>query len=154
MVGRSHHPMARVSVTAPYVTMASDRFGFWQAQPRPATVFSHHSVTTMKKVLPAATVQLRSCALKQARRPLHASAGLLSNTSDAKAEHGKENESKESGKGNPGQKKKKTQTELDEELRSAMEGMAGDGGLAGAELEGGKAVTMKRGVRDNMFRYI
>lgn len=51
-------------------------------------------------------------------------------------------------------KRKKTLAELDEEMRSAMDGLAGDGGLAGAELEGGKAVSMKRGVRDNMFRYI
>lgn len=35
-----------------------------------------------------------------------------------------------------------------------MAGIEGDGGLAGAELEGGKAVSMKRGVRENMFRYI
>lgn len=51
-------------------------------------------------------------------------------------------------------KPKKTLAQLDEELRAAMEGRSGDGGLAGAELEGGKAVSMKRGVRDNMFRYI
>lgn len=49
---------------------------------------------------------------------------------------------------------KKTLAQLDEEMRAAMEGMSGDGGIAGAELEGGKAVSMKRGVRDNMFRYI
>jgi len=51
-------------------------------------------------------------------------------------------------------KQKKTQAQLDAELQAAMEGHAGDGGMAGAELEGGKAVSMKRGVRDNMFRYI
>lgn len=51
-------------------------------------------------------------------------------------------------------KKKKTLAELDEELRLAMEGHSGDGGAAGAELEGGKAVGLKRGVRENMFRYI
>lgn len=50
--------------------------------------------------------------------------------------------------------KKKTMAELDEEMRLAMEGHAGDGGSAGLELEGGKAVSMKRGVRENMFRYI
>lgn len=44
--------------------------------------------------------------------------------------------------------------QLDEEMRMAMEGHAGDGGEAGLELEGGKAVSMKRGVRENMFRYI
>lgn len=35
-----------------------------------------------------------------------------------------------------------------------MAGLAGDGGDAGLELEDGKAVSMKRSVRDNMFRYI
>ncbi|KAK5044414.1 hypothetical protein LTR84_011286 [Exophiala bonariae] len=51
-------------------------------------------------------------------------------------------------------KKPKTVAELDQEMRSAMEGLAGDGGEAGLELEDGKAVSMKRGVRENMFRYI
>lgn len=51
-------------------------------------------------------------------------------------------------------KLKKSTQQLDEELQAAMEGRSGDGGLAGAELEGGKAVSMKRGVRENMFRYI
>jgi hypothetical protein len=51
-------------------------------------------------------------------------------------------------------KKPKTMAELDQEMRSAMEGLAGDGGEAGLELEDGKAVSMKRGVRENMFRYI
>lgn len=53
-----------------------------------------------------------------------------------------------------GSKRKKTMKEIDDELQAAMEGRSGDGGLAGAELEGGKAVAMKRGVRENMFRYI
>jgi len=44
--------------------------------------------------------------------------------------------------------------DADEELRKAMERSAGDGGEAGVELEDGKPVAMKRGVRDNMFRYI
>ncbi|KAF2496225.1 hypothetical protein BU16DRAFT_460337, partial [Lophium mytilinum] len=51
-------------------------------------------------------------------------------------------------------KPKKTQAELDEELRLKMQGIAGDGGEAGVELEDGQPVSMKRGVRDNMFRYI
>lgn len=50
--------------------------------------------------------------------------------------------------------KSKTMAELDQEMRSAMEGLAGDGGEAGVELEEGRAVSMKRGVRENMFRYI
>lgn len=51
-------------------------------------------------------------------------------------------------------KQKKTQAELDEELRQKLEGIAGDGGEAGMELENGQPVSMKRGVKNNMFRYI
>lgn len=32
--------------------------------------------------------------------------------------------------------------------------MSGDGGEAGLELEDGRPVAMKRGVRENMFRVI
>ncbi|KAL2044497.1 hypothetical protein N7G274_003202 [Stereocaulon virgatum] len=49
---------------------------------------------------------------------------------------------------------RKTQAELDEELRQKLEGIAGDGGEAGMELENGQPVSMKRGVKSNMFRYI
>lgn len=48
----------------------------------------------------------------------------------------------------------KSLSQMDEEMRRAMEGLAGDGGEAGLELEDGKPVSMKRGVRENMFRYI
>ncbi|KAK4543525.1 hypothetical protein LTR36_005420 [Oleoguttula mirabilis] len=48
----------------------------------------------------------------------------------------------------------KTQAQLDQELQEKMAGIAGDGGDAGLELEDGKAVSMKRGVKSNMFRYI
>jgi hypothetical protein len=51
-------------------------------------------------------------------------------------------------------KAKKTIAEMDEELRMKMSGLAGDGGEAGIELEGGQPVSMKRSVRENMFRYI
>ena len=44
--------------------------------------------------------------------------------------------------------------EQDEELRLKLEGISGEGGAAGLELENGKPVAMKRGVRDNMFRLI
>lgn len=50
--------------------------------------------------------------------------------------------------------KKKTQAELDEELRLKLQGLAGDGGDAGVEYEDGKPVAMKRSVKNNMFRYI
>jgi hypothetical protein len=50
--------------------------------------------------------------------------------------------------------KKKTMAELDEELRLKLEGVSGEGGTAGVEYEGGKAVGLKRGVKENMFRII
>ena len=50
--------------------------------------------------------------------------------------------------------KRKTQAELDDELKLKMEGISGEGGGAGIEYEGGKAVGLKRGVRENMFRVI
>ena len=51
-------------------------------------------------------------------------------------------------------KKKKTQAELDAELREKLDAMSGDGGAAGLELEDGQPVSMKRSVKNNMFRYI
>lgn len=50
--------------------------------------------------------------------------------------------------------KRKTQAELDDELKLKLEGISGEGGGAGIEYEGGKAVGLKRGVRENMFRVI
>ena len=44
--------------------------------------------------------------------------------------------------------------ESDAELQRKLEAMSGGGGEAGLELEAGKAVAMKRGVRENMFRLI
>lgn len=45
-------------------------------------------------------------------------------------------------------------TAQDAQLREKLEQMSGGGGVAGLELEDGKANTMKRSVRNNMFRYI
>lgn len=50
--------------------------------------------------------------------------------------------------------KKKTLAEIDAELALKMAELAGDGGMAGVELEEGQPTAMKRGVRNNMFRYI
>ncbi|KAF2405245.1 hypothetical protein EJ06DRAFT_485851 [Trichodelitschia bisporula] len=50
--------------------------------------------------------------------------------------------------------KAKRQSELDRELQEKMAGISGDGGDSGVEFEDGRPVAMKRGVRDNMFRYI
>ncbi|KAH6617353.1 hypothetical protein F5144DRAFT_391153, partial [Chaetomium tenue] len=54
----------------------------------------------------------------------------------------------------PPVQKKKTQKEMDEELKQKMEGISGDGGASGVVYEDGKPVAMKRLVRENMFRYI
>lgn len=61
---------------------------------------------------------------------------------------------REHGPGQSAAGNEKTQAELDEELRRCMEGLAGQGGESGVELEDGKPVGLKRGVRENMFRYI
>lgn len=51
-------------------------------------------------------------------------------------------------------KPRKTMAELDEELRLKMSGLSGDGGASGVEYEDGQPVSMKRSVKNNMFRYI
>ena len=50
--------------------------------------------------------------------------------------------------------KQKTMAEQDEELRQKLEGISGEGGAAGLELEDGQPVAMKRSVKNNMFRLI
>ena len=76
-----------------------------------------------------------------------------SENQEAKSASTSQEETK-SAQEHPQTKQKKTMAQLDEEMRQAMEGTAGDGGEAGLELEDGKPVSMKRGVKDNMFRYI
>ncbi|GAB1214771.1 hypothetical protein ATERTT37_003940 [Aspergillus terreus] len=51
-------------------------------------------------------------------------------------------------------KQSKTVAQADEELREKLEQMSGGGGASGIEYEDGKPSTMKRSVRNNMFRYI
>ncbi|KAJ5046605.1 uncharacterized protein L3040_003844 [Drepanopeziza brunnea f. sp. 'multigermtubi'] len=51
-------------------------------------------------------------------------------------------------------KRQKTVLEQDEELKLRLESISGEGGGAGVEYEGGKAVGLKRGVKENMFRVI
>lgn len=52
------------------------------------------------------------------------------------------------------QPKRKTQAELDQEVMAKLQGMDSEGGAAGVEYEDGKPASMKRSVRNNMFRYI
>ena len=49
---------------------------------------------------------------------------------------------------------KKTQAQTDLELQQKLEAISGGGGEAGLELEDGRPVAMKRGVKENMFRLI
>ncbi|KAH6615003.1 hypothetical protein C7974DRAFT_403069 [Boeremia exigua] len=50
--------------------------------------------------------------------------------------------------------KVKTQAELDADFQLRMQERSGDGGASGIEYEDGQPVSMKRSVRNNMFRYI
>ncbi|OJJ88609.1 uncharacterized protein ASPGLDRAFT_116935 [Aspergillus glaucus CBS 516.65] len=52
------------------------------------------------------------------------------------------------------QTKAKSVGQSDEELREKLERMSGEGGASGIEYEDGQPNTMKRSVRNNMFRYI
>jgi hypothetical protein len=54
----------------------------------------------------------------------------------------------------PDEIRKKTMTELDEELRLKLEGISGNGGASGVEYENGQANGLKRNVKANMFRVI
>lgn len=63
--------------------------------------------------------------------------------------HSEQSESSRSSSGNT-----KSVAQADRELLEKLELMCGGGGDAALELENGKPVTMKRGVRNNMFRLI
>lgn len=102
---------------------------------------------TTASVLPAKTVSQ----IRISHRPASTKAA------DNKPKEGEQNSSKPTSPESVAEVKaqrKKTVAEEDEELRLKLEGISGDGGESGLELEGGKAVAMKRGVRENMFRLI
>jgi hypothetical protein len=96
-------------------------------------------------------------------RPVHGPGHALRNLRCASSTAKDDTTSKSTSNSDSAEKKErieklkkyhKSMAEADEEMRRAMEALAGDGGEAGLELEDGKAVSMKRGVRENMFRYI
>ncbi|THY06486.1 hypothetical protein D6D01_09889 [Aureobasidium pullulans] len=93
--------------------------------------------------------RLRAPAVRQTRL---ASSNSKSASSPADQQH-HQKETANQGTSEP-PKKPKTQAELDDELRQKMAGMSGDGGDAGVEYEDGVPVSMKRSVKNNMFRYI
>jgi hypothetical protein len=108
---------------------------------------------------------MRQCLLRYSRatclrarlqaviRPLSRSVSTIS-TANAKSSTDTNDNAAKDGVQVKTKEAKKTMAQLDEELRMKLEGRSGDGGAAGLELENGKPVAMKRGVRENMFRLI
>lgn len=106
----------------------------------------------------SALARLRVVAPRQQDIALQTASRIISlraaSTSTSKDSAGAKSEKTEAAVSEKVEKAKKTMAQLDEELREKLEGRSGDGGAAGLELEGGKPVAMKRGVRENMFRLI
>lgn len=86
------------------------------------------------------------------RRVWHATSTTQSEASRKSQDEGGSPKTKEDEK--KIDKTAKSMIQLDEEMRRTMENLSGGGGEAALELEGGKPVTMKRAVKENMFRYI
>ncbi|KAI9150397.1 hypothetical protein HJFPF1_10163 [Paramyrothecium foliicola] len=72
-------------------------------------------------------------------------------TQDANAQMQSQSKSAHEG---PTKTKRKTVSQMDEELRSRLEAMSGDGGAAGVEYENGVAAGLRSEVKRNMFRVI
>ncbi|KAG9530403.1 hypothetical protein KCU93_g2690, partial [Aureobasidium melanogenum] len=106
------------------------------------------SLKSSQRVLSRACV-LRAPCLRQTRL---ASSNPKSASSPKDTQNSQKSSTPQSEPDQP--KKHKTLAELDEELRQKMAGHAGDGGDAGVEYEDGVPVSMKRSVKNNMFRYI
>lgn len=88
-------------------------------------------------------IMLRTTLRTVALRPLEQTVRLSSTASNPESSQPKA-ETSEQKKGQDQEKpapKKKTMAELDEELRLKMSGLAGDGGEAGVELEGGQVCS-------------
>ena len=86
------------------------------------------------------TIMLRTILRTATLRPLQQTIRLSSTTSNSeplqtKTRTSEQKKPQDEEKPAP---KKKTMAELDEELRQKMSGLAGDGGEAGVELEGGQ----------------
>ncbi|KAK6008188.1 hypothetical protein QM012_000091 [Aureobasidium pullulans] len=106
------------------------------------------SLKTSQRVFSRASIVRASC-LRQTRL---ASSNPKSASSPTDTQNTQKQSTPQSQPEQP--KKHKTLAELDEELRQKMAGHAGDGGDAGVEYEDGQPVSMKRSVKNNMFRYI
>jgi len=112
-------------------------------------------IRTAIKSLPQAT-QRSSCQYTRtvAARAFTTSHQSLSKTSEKDEAHPEKATEQKAQDTAAKQKHTKTQAQLDEELREKMSGLAGDGGESGIEYEDGQPVSMKRSVKNNMFRYI
>ncbi|KAL2211191.1 hypothetical protein CC79DRAFT_1328629 [Sarocladium strictum] len=86
------------------------------------------------------------------RRATHTGRAVI-NSSD-KAEETRDKASSSPSLDKTGAQTAKTIAQQDKELEEKLAGRAGDGGSAGLEYENGQAVSMKRSVKNNMFRYI
>lgn len=103
-------------------------------------VNSRRTVHISNRTRHPTTTMLRTTLRTATLRPLQQTIRLSSTTSTSEASQSKA-ESTEQKKPQDQEKpapKKKTMAELDEELRQKMSGLAGDGGEAGVELEGGQ----------------
>ncbi|MCJ1300567.1 hypothetical protein MMC08_003364 [Hypocenomyce scalaris] len=103
------------------------------------------------------TARWRSCSSVGglcSRAPLLKARYASSRTGGDQASNSEPKNEKSEDKPEEKPKKNTTMAERDEELRQKLEGMSGEGGAAGMEFEDGKAVSMKKSVKNNMFRYI
>jgi hypothetical protein len=96
---------------------------------------------------------LRTTLRAAALRPLQQTVRLSSTTSNSKSSQTKVEtpEQKQVQDEEKPAPKKKTMAELDEELRLKMSGLAGDGGEAGVELEGGQVRSLSASMAPDSF---
>ena len=124
--------------------------------PRTSSIPSPRSFTTSSNSTTSTSTSTSTTTAK-VRYPLRSD--LPSTNADVEAQQTKAETTSQPTSSQPPQAKQqhhhqKTVEEVDAELREKLEAMSGEGGAAGLELEGGKPVAMKRGVRENMFRVI
>ncbi|KAF1968321.1 hypothetical protein BU23DRAFT_263874 [Bimuria novae-zelandiae CBS 107.79] len=103
---------------------------------------------TVRRFVSTARSQCINSAAAFSATPRFASTAANAETSKAQKDSSPEKPAEQQ------QKHKKTQAEFDQELQAKLQDLAGDGGASGVEYEDGQPVSMKRSVKNNMFRYI
>lgn len=82
------------------------------------------------------------------------------NAAKSSSEHGKDSTTQEIPRDPPhsppisSDKPERSVAELDAELQEKLADRSGEGGAAAVEYEDGKPASIKRSVKNNMFRYI